>query len=795
MKFTKILVTASLFIVNGFVAQSTDQSINLEKYLDSVYGKTVPANLDLSGIRIGEIGFGYYGNVEKLNLSYSNFSPYNLERLSQIFPNIESLNLSNNQLLALDNSIGKFSKLIELDLSANDFISVPFSLYYTPNLKSLNLSNNHIEFSEEVVGNLWSLEVLNVQNNPDIHLTKIIENLQFHDQMRSLYASGSKSGRINFSNALKQTTIENFNIDNATGDFVRNFTDNQNVRAINFSNYEASEATDPLFERIPNLKSISFTQSTIPSNIEKLKSLSTLTINGDFQIGELSKSRQIDTLKISNSDLKKSDIVVLQNQLKNTVIVSDVSMFSDEMASNSVVPIIKELESEKVTFEANEPKVISFEDVSFDIPANAFLTKSGEVYSGTVDFKVTPIMDPVSMALIGAPMMADISNEKGLFSSSGMFEVEAKTSTGEELKPNPENTIQVNLENQINSSKPDLFQYSEENKNWMPIEGFNMDKEEERVKMLDSLKSTFVQNPFFTRLRRNYAYVGEYKKKRYDASILNLSTYEKPEKETFAKRQESGAYATKMSWLIDTIVSKELDSILKTHFDRPRNNRFKKSKMFPVYDIQLKRSMNEDNYRLIYRFGKDTINIPIMPYVSVAPDNFRRHQEKIAKFEKNRRKLEIKDSIYNRVYAQKIDSVNRYLTEMSKRTIAPYNPEQNNDRLSFGLTRFGLINCDFFSRNIPQSYVAMGEQIEDQDGNKVEVPEVVRVVLPDMNTYTEMGRESIPKFDKARTIGIIIISAFELGIFNLDGKNKVEKVKRINIQGKSSKEIGEIILD
>ncbi|MFN6086004.1 MAG: hypothetical protein ACK476_13895, partial [Fluviicola sp.] len=149
---------------------------------------------------------------------------------------------------------------------------------------------------------------------------------------------------------------------------------------------------------------------------------------------------------------------VLQNQLKNTVIVSDVSMFSDEMASNSVVPIIKELESEKVTFEANEPKVISFEDVSFDIPANAFLTKSGEVYSGTVDFKVTPIMDPVSMALIGAPMMADISNEKGLFSSSGMFEVEAKTSTGEELKPNPENTIQVNLENQINSSKPDLFQ-------------------------------------------------------------------------------------------------------------------------------------------------------------------------------------------------------------------------------------------------------------------------------------------------------------------------------------------------
>ncbi|MFN6085309.1 MAG: leucine-rich repeat domain-containing protein, partial [Fluviicola sp.] len=113
----------------------------------------------------------------------------------------------------MDNSIGKFSKLIELDLSANDFISVPFSLYYTPNLKSLNLSNNHIEFSEEVVGNLWSLEVLNVQNNPDIHLTKIIENLQFHDQMRSLYASVYNSGRNNFSNALKKTTIEKFNID------------------------------------------------------------------------------------------------------------------------------------------------------------------------------------------------------------------------------------------------------------------------------------------------------------------------------------------------------------------------------------------------------------------------------------------------------------------------------------------------------------------------------------------------------------------------------------------------------
>ena len=214
MKFTKILFAASLFIVNGFNAQTKSHSINLEKYLDSVYGKTVPTTLDLSGIQIEEIGFGYYGNVTNLNLSYSNFSPFTIERFTQIFPNVESLDLSHNQLMALDNSIGKFSKLKALDLSYNDFISVPFSLYYTPNITSLDLSNNQIEFSEEVIGNLWSLEVLNIQNNPEIHLTKIIENLQFHDEMRSLYASGSKSGRINFSNAFLQLLRKNKNSKN-----------------------------------------------------------------------------------------------------------------------------------------------------------------------------------------------------------------------------------------------------------------------------------------------------------------------------------------------------------------------------------------------------------------------------------------------------------------------------------------------------------------------------------------------------------------------------------------------------
>eukprot|EP01119_Soliformovum_irregulare_P006010 TRINITY_DN1775_c0_g1_i1.p1 TRINITY_DN1775_c0_g1~~TRINITY_DN1775_c0_g1_i1.p1 ORF type:complete len:603 (+),score=187.01 TRINITY_DN1775_c0_g1_i1:271-1809(+) len=82
------------------------------------------------------------------------------------FKNLQSLNLSGNQLTALPPSIGMLVQLKELLVNGNLLKTLPPELGDLVSLEKLNIANNQIKRLVDDIGNLRKLEDLNATGNP-----------------------------------------------------------------------------------------------------------------------------------------------------------------------------------------------------------------------------------------------------------------------------------------------------------------------------------------------------------------------------------------------------------------------------------------------------------------------------------------------------------------------------------------------------------------------------------------------------------------------------------------------------
>ena len=115
--------------------------------------------------------------IEILNLGNNHLTvlPESIGELS----NLKKLILGSNNLVSLVNSIGKLSSLEELVLVHNQLTFLPESIGDLKSLKKLMLIDNKISILPETIGNLSSLEVLYLNNNHLTEIPKSIGNLRF----------------------------------------------------------------------------------------------------------------------------------------------------------------------------------------------------------------------------------------------------------------------------------------------------------------------------------------------------------------------------------------------------------------------------------------------------------------------------------------------------------------------------------------------------------------------------------------------------------------------------------------
>ena len=119
------------------------------------------------------------------------------------------LDLYNNNLTSLPESIGSLSNLQELDLSYNNLINISESIGSLSNLKKLWLSNNKLTSLPESIGSLSNLKELYLSNN---NLTSLSESIATLTKIEKLNLDESSYDINNLSmdcHTLILTSIEN----------------------------------------------------------------------------------------------------------------------------------------------------------------------------------------------------------------------------------------------------------------------------------------------------------------------------------------------------------------------------------------------------------------------------------------------------------------------------------------------------------------------------------------------------------------------------------------------------------
>ncbi|MFT5780344.1 MAG: hypothetical protein ACI837_003306, partial [Crocinitomicaceae bacterium] len=113
--------------------------------------------------------------------------------------------------------------------------------------------------------------------------------------------------------------------------------------------------------------------------------------------------------------------------------------------------------------------------------------------------------------------------------------------------------------------------------------------------------------------------------------------------------------------------------------------------------------------------------------------------------------------------------------------------------LRFGLQSFGMVNCDYFSRNVPDNYVAFDTSAIDQNGRMIPVPNDIRSIYLDDNSFVSTVADKVPVFTKRKSIILFALGAFEVAIVKgwkkmKDGFSRPDVV-RISTEGLTPEEV------
>ncbi|MCB8977345.1 MAG: leucine-rich repeat domain-containing protein [Ardenticatenaceae bacterium] len=145
-------------------------------------------SLNLSGNNLTELPewLGQLTQLQSLYLSFNNLTelPEWLGQLTQL----QSLNLSSNNLTELPEWLGQLTQLQSLDLSSTNLTELPEWLGQLTQLQSLDLSSTNLTELPEWLGQLTQLQSLNLSGN---NLTELPEWLGQLTQLQSLYLSGN----------------------------------------------------------------------------------------------------------------------------------------------------------------------------------------------------------------------------------------------------------------------------------------------------------------------------------------------------------------------------------------------------------------------------------------------------------------------------------------------------------------------------------------------------------------------------------------------------------------------------
>ena len=805
--------------------------------------------LDISQNLISEIDFTNLRleQLEELNVSNNpGFDALNMDNISNALPSLKYLDLSSCHLIYLSNELPSLQQLRTLNVSNNAIRFIPNNLNQ---LTTLDVSQNDLQDTYCLIDS-WDLEFLDISGNTDLNLTKVGNALKYKENLKELSITPDSISKKSLPTSLAECSIKQLTLKQGRiQDPNFQITKNDSITRIVLEDVEISspERFKNWVNRFEGLEEIVFRNMTVPEFLDEISSLETMRFeNVDFQDKmELRAIKPSIQLKALRTDIRTDGYIgnsKIANANSSIVEAKSDYVMSPEMRMNTL-PRMVEPETEQFSFNSSNPQRIMMDFSSLDIPSQAFLTQSGQIYTGEVRVDVTEYMDPIIDALTGVPMTYRTDEEDVVFSSSGMFEFRAFDDSGNELNPNPENPIEVEMNDLMPSQSSDLYRFNDSINNWElleespKVEGWA----DRKAKLLDSLNkisdkdiTNFYVLPVAT--------LFQYKKSRRDPYVLSFKTVgtnkrvskEKKYKMLLRTPNPDQRWIAKQQWKIDTLISPELEATLKDFKKSQRRDKkrwFKRSyRRNPdaaprfLKDLTITPDFEKDNYRMEFTFKGKRVSLPVTHNFSGTlrrvqikeKRTFKEYERSKALAQKDIKRIEKYEQT---VLKQQAELIRERRAIMGTSYSNP--PSVASERLRFGLgsprrgflatagdvggglirgigtlLTFGLINVDT-ELSIPPKTVRMDQMAMDQNGESLNVPPYVRTVFPEGGGYLSVPYTDVLVPRDRKPIILFPISPSEIAVVRnwkkMRNGAKQATVERIIIAGLSPGEIQSLI--
>ena len=786
-------------------------------------------SLDLSDNRVENIDFSELRLSRLERIDFSNNPGLNsmvVEGIKETFPVLKHLNMSRCAIKFFSPEFSKLSSLEELDISDNSIEFLSSDLAKLDKLRYLNVSNNQLSEAHWLTG-MWNIENLNISGNPDLNLNNVGAALLFKADLQSLTFTPSPSVKGIPKTFADLSVKELILVGGYLGRINTKVCRNESIERVTFQDteFDSPQRTYDWVNRFVNLKRVEFRDMIVPPEFYEIKNVdemhfSSCLFESRADLRKVKPSINISTVGTdirTDGYLGNSKIATLSSTQVEEIVEQDMS---EKMRMNELEPIM-EPEVQVVKISAKEPRKVQLDFSVYDIPSEAFLTQDGQIYTGEVELKITEYKDPILNALAGVPMIYRTENKDNVFASSGMIDFRAYDDKGNELIANPDNIIQVEMDDLQPSENSDLYVYNEDRQNWEEIGAPDPSSYGNRKKsFLDSLNR--ISDEDITNFHE--VQIGlflHYKKSRLDPYILDFQSAGRQRSvrriKDFSQTVHTGNVdqqwiCDKVNWKIDTVLTddhKEL--LLDIKKAQKRSYRYWKKSGGIDYeycprlltDLRITPNFESDNYILQFNYLDSAITLPVVPSFGSSSvkriqdkekKNWKAYEKKLKEAEKEERTMEEYRKTVLAAQANRVRQQRMMFTNAN-----PNFERAQRENLRFGLTSFGLVNCDYFSRNVPDYYVTLDTVGVDPQGNWVRVPNEIRNIYRRNNSYVSTSSARVPVFKARKGIMLFMIGAFEIAV--IKGWNKMKnglmrpKVERISIKGVSPDKVRQKIMD
>jgi hypothetical protein len=680
--------------------------------------------------------------------------------------------------------------------------------------------------------NLWGLDFLDVSGNEKLDLRELATALYFKPTLSELIITPSGNMKTGIPKTFGTVSVEHLTLKDAELDQVQyRLSANKELKKLTLENIGVDNAkrfTSSL-NRLSQVQVLEFKNMTVPAMINQVTGVEKMRFEYcEFEdISEVKKIKPTIDISSIGTDISDGEYVgnskVAQMGSKNTIEQTlEPIRVSAAMSENKVQPIVIP-ETQTIKVLGDTPCLVKTESSEFAIPEKAFLTSNGEVYTGEVEVQVKEYMDPVLNALSGAPMIFESSEGTEVFASSGMMDFRAYDSDGNELQPNPESVIQVQMNDLQPVESSNFYTFDETDNNWdIAPDPRPSDFMESKKRILDSINLLSAEDVTGFKVVPVGVFM-KYKKSRNDPYKLTFSTrgrYKRLKRirgeagTTFTANPEQRWIAKRKTWKIDTLISDEMLDLLNSikkdqkktakywNWKRTNDRKFEYAPRV-LRDLTIEPNLEQDNYSMTFSYRDSNYRIPVILSLSGSVSRVQAKEKRhFYKFQKEQRYADKERKVidtYKEKELEKYAKVRRYLLN-SAPALTSYNSSQaSKEYIRFGLTQFGMMNCDYFFRNVPDGYLAFDSTGVDLEGNQVKVPRDVRSIFLDDNAYVSTSSIDIPIYKKRKSILLFLISAVEIGIVKgwevlSDGFVR-PKVERVSIKGLSPDEVSRKIMD